>query len=304
MKESIWGYWLIMLGISVLTIMMLLQNYTTINQEDYYLLKEVTQAALYDSIDYNYYNKYGELKINREVFIEMFERRFANSIKSNKTYKTDFYEIFESPPKVSVRVSTSTSSFQVSNSISDLSVTNDIDAILEQNGDKIITVDFYSLSYASCNSSSDQDAKGYCTHMNTFSLNDNLFKSSASKELKDKYNIDIIKDKFNIISIKHIGNMKSDGDFRKFLSKYNQTYGILYESIDGRISEDNIITKDHYATEIKDVVLLTNNKEQYGYSLKYKCPETTQPFTLKPSGTITEDCLIGLKYQIKFIYEP
>ena len=51
MKESIWGYWLIMLGISVLTIMMLLQNYTTINQEDYYLLKEVTQAALYDSIE-------------------------------------------------------------------------------------------------------------------------------------------------------------------------------------------------------------------------------------------------------------
>jgi len=302
MKESVWGYWLIMLGISVLTIMMLLQNYTTINQEDYYLLKEVTQAALYDSIDYNYYNKYGELKINREVFIEMFERRFANSIKSNKTYKTDFYEIFESPPKVSVRVSTTTSSFQVSNSISELSVTNDIDAILEQNGDNIITLEYYSLSYASCNDLSEKDAKGYCTHMNTFSLNNNKFKESASKSLKDKYNIDVDKDIFEIILIHHIGNMSSDNDFRTYLDKYNYTYGINYETVEGRISESNIITPEHYATELKDVVLLTNNKEQYGYSLKFKCPDTIKPFTLNTGTKNTEDCLIGLKYQIKFKY--
>ena len=37
MSQSVWGYWLIALGIGVITIMMLVTNYTTINQEDYYL---------------------------------------------------------------------------------------------------------------------------------------------------------------------------------------------------------------------------------------------------------------------------
>ena len=66
----------------------------------WYLFKERIGAAEDTTINgipinATYYNKYGELKINREVFIEMFERRFANSIKSNKTYKTDFYEIYD-----------------------------------------------------------------------------------------------------------------------------------------------------------------------------------------------------------------
>ena len=128
MSQSVWGYWMIALGIGVLTIMMLVQNYTTINQEDYYLLKEVTQAAMNDAIDYNHYRQYGELKINREKFIENFERRFAESAKGNKNYQTDFYAIYETPPKVSVKVSTKTSSFNVSGDTMDLDVTNTIDA--------------------------------------------------------------------------------------------------------------------------------------------------------------------------------
>ena len=81
MSQSVWGYWLIALGIGVITIMMLVQNYTTINQEDYYLLKEVTQAAMNDTIDFNHYRQYNELKINREKFIENFVRRFSESVK-------------------------------------------------------------------------------------------------------------------------------------------------------------------------------------------------------------------------------
>ena len=51
MKESLWGYWLILLGIIIITVMILLQNYTTTNQQDYYLAREVTYAAMYDAVD-------------------------------------------------------------------------------------------------------------------------------------------------------------------------------------------------------------------------------------------------------------
>ena len=66
MKESLWGYYLTLLGIIIITIMILLQNYTTTNQQDYYLIKEVTYAAMYDAVDYAHYNKHGELKIIKE----------------------------------------------------------------------------------------------------------------------------------------------------------------------------------------------------------------------------------------------
>ena len=72
MKESLWGYWLIVLGLGVLVVMMLLQNYTTTNEQDYYLIKEVTEAALTDSIDWAHYRKYGEVRIVKEKFVEDF----------------------------------------------------------------------------------------------------------------------------------------------------------------------------------------------------------------------------------------
>ena len=49
MKESLWGYWLIILGIFVITIMMLFNNYTTTNEQDYILIKEVTEKFSIDN---------------------------------------------------------------------------------------------------------------------------------------------------------------------------------------------------------------------------------------------------------------
>ena len=63
MKESLWGYWLIILGIFVITIMMLFNNYTTTNEQDYILIKEVTESAMADAIDWAHYRKYGEIRI-------------------------------------------------------------------------------------------------------------------------------------------------------------------------------------------------------------------------------------------------
>ena len=86
MKESFWGYWLIILGVFIITIMMLISNITTKNTQDYYLIKEVTEASMVDAVNYGYYRKYGELKIDREKFIESFLRRFAENVNNNKSY--------------------------------------------------------------------------------------------------------------------------------------------------------------------------------------------------------------------------
>ncbi len=131
MKESLWGYWLILLGIIIITVMILLQNYTTTNQQDYYLAKEVTYAAMYDAIDYGYYKKYGELKIVKEKFVENFIRRFAESATLNKNYKINIYSVYETPPAVSIEIRTNTGEFLVGEDDLNVGITTRLTAILE-----------------------------------------------------------------------------------------------------------------------------------------------------------------------------
>ena len=83
MKESLWGYWLMVLGLFVLMVMMLFQNYTTTNEQDYYLVKEVTEAAMADAIDWAHFRKYGEIRIVKEKFVEDFTRRFSETVNIN-----------------------------------------------------------------------------------------------------------------------------------------------------------------------------------------------------------------------------
>ena len=133
MKETYWGYWLIMLGVFVVVIMMLISNVTTQNTEDYYLVKEVTEAAMIDAINYGYYREYGELKIDREKFIESFLRRFAENVSLN-TYEISFYGIYEAPPKVSIKVTSKTRSFRIAGDATSFDIVNKVDAILELTG--------------------------------------------------------------------------------------------------------------------------------------------------------------------------
>ena len=114
MKESVWGYWIIVFGLGILGIMLILQNYTTTNEQDVYLIKEITDAALGDSLDLAHYRKYGEIRIIKEKFVENFIRRFSETININKNYKISFYDIYEAPPKVSVKVATVTGTFNAS----------------------------------------------------------------------------------------------------------------------------------------------------------------------------------------------
>ena len=108
MKESVWGYWIIVLGVSVMSVMVLMQNFTTTSEQDYYLMKEVMEASMYDAVDYGYYRETGKLTMNTEKFVQNFLRRFADSVNINKNYRIDFYQIYEEPPAASVKVTTRT----------------------------------------------------------------------------------------------------------------------------------------------------------------------------------------------------
>ena len=113
MKESFWAYLFIVLGLFVIVIMMLIQDVTTTDEEDFYLTKEVMEAAMVDSIDYGVYMDTGDIRIIQSKFVENFTRRFADSVKDSKNYTLEFYDIYEDPPKATVKVSTSTKDYSV-----------------------------------------------------------------------------------------------------------------------------------------------------------------------------------------------
>ena len=136
MKESYWGYWFIILGLFVVSILLLTNDATTTSTQDYYQLKEVANSAIYDSVDYGYFQLTGELRIHKEVFVENFLRRFAETVSPTNTYDVEFYDLFESPPKVSIKISTQTAGFIVGrdsggDAATQLDVVNSIDLIVE-----------------------------------------------------------------------------------------------------------------------------------------------------------------------------
>ena len=88
MKWSFASVGLIVLGLVGLSIIILFQNITTNNENDYYFLKEVTEASMIDAIDMDYYRESGELKIIKDKFVESFTRRFAEStVFASSNYK-------------------------------------------------------------------------------------------------------------------------------------------------------------------------------------------------------------------------
>ena len=133
MRESFWGYWIIILGVFVVVIMMLISNVTTTNTQDYYLIKEISEASMLDAVDYGYYRTSGELKINAEKFVESFIRRFSDRVSLN-TYQIDFYGIYEAPPKASVKVTTKSGTYRIGTSESSFDIVNKVDSILEVDG--------------------------------------------------------------------------------------------------------------------------------------------------------------------------
>ena len=131
MKESYWGYWLLVLDVFVVVILLLIQNVTSNNTEDSYNVKQISEAAMVDAVDYAYYRQYGELKINKEKFMESFLRRFADAVSNTNSYEITFTGIYEAPPKVSVEVNSKTNTYVVASDSTTFDMSTRVDAILE-----------------------------------------------------------------------------------------------------------------------------------------------------------------------------
>ncbi|MBE6159626.1 MAG: hypothetical protein E7157_01105 [Lactobacillales bacterium] len=130
MKESFWGTMILSFGVIAIVFIYFFQNITNTDQQNYNLLKETTEAAMYDSIDQVEYQKNGNIKINAEKFIENFIRRYAENASLSNTYVIEIYHISEYPPKVSLLVKSSEST-NATGEIMEFDITNRIDAILE-----------------------------------------------------------------------------------------------------------------------------------------------------------------------------
>ena len=131
MKESLWGYLIIALGLVIIAILLLLQRLTSTNEEDFYLGREVMEASMADAVDFGTYRSTGELVMSKEKFVEVFVRRFAESVTPSKTYQLDFYDIYEYPPKATVRIRTSSGTTEIKEDTFDVNIDTFMDGILE-----------------------------------------------------------------------------------------------------------------------------------------------------------------------------
>lgn len=138
MKWSFASVGLIMLGLFGFLIIILFNEITVSNEQDYYTLKDATEAAMIESIDVAYYRLTGELKMSQEKFVENFTRRFTEtSTFGQGNYNIEYYQISETPPKVSLRIVDSTNSYNIYNTYSvDLDATqidiiNELSAVLD-----------------------------------------------------------------------------------------------------------------------------------------------------------------------------
>jgi hypothetical protein len=130
MKEAFWGMMVLALSTVSISFIIFFQNITTTDEHNYYLLKETTEAAMLDAVDMAYYNRTTLIRIDREVFVESFIRRFAEHANLGNDYVINFYDINETPPKVSVEVK-SKQFGNVTGTFESFDIVNRLDAILE-----------------------------------------------------------------------------------------------------------------------------------------------------------------------------
>ena len=130
LREAVWGYAIIVLGILAIGIIWFFANSTRTDQHNYNLLKETVEAAMFDSVDLAVYRAEGAVEIDEEKFVENFIRRFAENAELSNTYVIEIYDINSRPPKVSLKVS-STKDTTATGELVEFDIVNNIDAILE-----------------------------------------------------------------------------------------------------------------------------------------------------------------------------
>ena len=125
MKWSFASVGLIMLGLFGIIIIMLFNDITVSNEQDYYTLKYATEAAMIESVDAAYYRLTGKVKMSQEKFVENFTRRFTEtSTFGEGNYNIEFFQIIEYPAKVSLRIVDRSGDYNIYTYTSDVDTTN------------------------------------------------------------------------------------------------------------------------------------------------------------------------------------
>ena len=135
MKESMWATTIVIAGIVGIGVIMLFVGLTLKDQNDYYALKEVTESAMMDSIDKDYYRYHKKFRIVREKFVENFIRRYSATHSINGDVQIVINDVIEMPPKVSISIVSSTDNFGITSELNEeqeYEIINSIDAILEE----------------------------------------------------------------------------------------------------------------------------------------------------------------------------
>ena len=127
-----------MIGLFGFLIIIMFNEITVSNEQDYYTLKDAAEAAMIESVDVAYYRLTGEIKMSKEKFVENFTRRFTEtSTFGQGNYNIEYYQISETPPKVSLRIVDATNSYNIYNTFSvdldptQINIVNELSAILD-----------------------------------------------------------------------------------------------------------------------------------------------------------------------------
>ena len=131
MKHAFWGYAIVAFGVVIVIVLLFIQRMTTTTEENYYLEREILESSMIDAVDYGTYRTTGKIVMSREKFVEVFIRRFAESVTNNKTYQLNFYDIHEMPPKATVRIRTSAGVTEVGSESFDVNLDTTLNGILE-----------------------------------------------------------------------------------------------------------------------------------------------------------------------------
>lgn len=225
MKWSFASVGLIVFALVGLTILILFQNITTGNENDYYLLKEVTEASMIDAIDMKHYKETGELKIIKDKFVESFTRRFAEStVFTSSKYTINYFDIMEEPPKVTVSINTGIGEYTIYQDTSDYHVANTLSAILEYYGkDGSKTGESY------VNGTPLVEKKFTKTYYSIPSSNTSNYSVKQPLNIPDELNHKNIYD-VEISKVESKGNVKEKGEL---------LYALLNRDIDWTRSNDN-----------------------------------------------------------------
>lgn len=333
MKYAFVSAGIIAFGLIGLTLLFLFGALTVNNEQDYYNLKEVTEAAMVESIDIAYYRDTGELKMLQEKFVENFNRRLAESTAAGvSNYNVIFEDIVERPPKVSVVIVTSTGEYTVYGDTESFDIANKIDAILaystNEDSNSLGTNDTDAKKWVK----KEMKVKFYSVPYTTASLTTSskptidYIKRFIPDELDECERSDIRDVEFN--RVENVKKMTTQAELDHYLKTFSETYEFDRENSGSYRDEDMLSryivesidigpedfkyyynNKDHNI-DSNDVYTCNSAKDESVDHViawipdGYNCGDNVSPKNTAMNGKpIRNTCLLGITYDVVFTYE-